>query len=1015
MTRNGVATLVCLALAALAADRAAGQVGPPSVLPDRSARPLADPMQSDEMRSDAQLNDIAFVDPQRGWAVGDRGAVWHTDDGGRHWQLQPSGMACSLESVFFIDPNRGWAAGGFSHPYTHSSSGVVIFTQDGGRTWQPAGKLLVPALRRVRFFDDREGFALGGVSAMYPSGVFFSDSGGRTWTPLPGGKTPGWLGGDFLDPLSGAVCGRAGAVGVVRRGAMAPAKTPGLGLRELHRVELVPPVHGWMVGDGGLVMRTDDLGATWQSPPGELPDGTARHFDFHALAVRGPKVWVAGSPGTKVFCTADAGQSWTAFATGQALPIQAICFLDDARGWAVGTLGTILATEDGGRTWRRQRSGGTRAAVLAFFGEPQQAPLELLARLSGNEGYLGVVQVIGRRDLDEPPDSRAGVSDRVHEAAVRVGACGAETAWRFPLRQQGIDLDARQVVAGWDMANDGRGLDALEAHLVRQIRVWRPEIVVTHDASPRGDDPLGHVIDQAVLQAVERAADATAHVDQLTLGGLKPWPVKRVFAAAPREAGGDIEVATVEFAARLGRSLADAATEPRGLVQTGFTASPSVLGFRMLTSQMAQDRSPRDFFAGIMLQPGGEARRVLPEAAADGVETLQRLAQRRRNTEAILRQSEDDPRGGAGLLAQAGRLTDGLDPSSAASVLYQLGQRYYQNGQWPLAAQALELLAERYPDHPAARPARVWLVQFYASGEAAWRVHGRDRRTTLQVSTMALDQKALEELPERAAAAAKGIEQTDPAFYGEPVVRLPLCAADRARGFPREAEKWLLLQRRSATRDAWWACAQAEQWLVEPRGEPPKPVVFCAGASAKPKLDGRLDEPLWRETKPAVLRSPRGDDAAWPAEVRLAYDAEYLYIAIRCRRAPGVEYPKTPGPRPRDPDLAARDRVDLFLDIDRDYATYWRLTVDHRGWTGESCWGDRTWDPQWFVAPGGDPGEWIAEAAIALDQLTGRYPKPPTAWAVGIQRTVPGVGFQSFSQPASTAVTPEGFGLLIFD
>ena len=36
---------------------------------------------------DAELADVCFVDAQRGWAVGDRGVIWHTADGGRRWQL----------------------------------------------------------------------------------------------------------------------------------------------------------------------------------------------------------------------------------------------------------------------------------------------------------------------------------------------------------------------------------------------------------------------------------------------------------------------------------------------------------------------------------------------------------------------------------------------------------------------------------------------------------------------------------------------------------------------------------------------------------------------------------------------------------------------------------------------------------------------------------------------------------------------------------------------------------------
>jgi len=45
-------------------------------------------------------------------------------------------------------------------------------------------------------------------------------------------------------------------------------------------------------------------------------------------------------------------------------------------------------------------------------------------------------------------------------------------------------------------------------------------------------------------------------------------------------------------------------------------------------------------------------------------------------------------------------------------------------------------------------------------------------------------------------------------------------------------------------------------------------------------------------------------------------------------------------------------------------------------------------------------------------------PQPPAArdaWAVGVQRVVPGVGFQSFGAPAALEVVPEGFGYLLFE
>jgi arginyl-tRNA synthetase len=121
-----------------------------------------------------------------------------------------------------------------------------------------------------------------------------------------------------------------------------------------------------------------------------------------------------------------------------------------------------------------------------------------------------------------------------------------------------------------------------------------------------------------------------------------------------------------------------------------------------------------------------------------------------------------------------------------------------------------------------------------------------------------------------------------------------------------------------------------------------------------------------------------------------------------------------PARRLRDTDLSAHDRVEVFLDIDRDYCTYYRLTVDHRGWTNDSCWGDATWNPGWFVAVRHEKGQWTAEAAIPFADLIGRPPQPRDVWDVGVQRVAPGVGFQSWTTPAAVAVLPDGFGYLVF-
>ena len=115
--------------------------------------------------------------------------------------------------------------------------------------------------------------------------------------------------------------------------------------------------------------------------------------------------------------------------------------------------------------------------------------------------------------------------------------------------------------------------------------------------------------------------------------------------------------------------------------------------------------------------------------------------------------------------------------------------------------------------------------------------------------------------------------------------------------------------------------------------------------------------------------------------------------------------------------LSRRDRIDFLLCPDRDYATFYRISIDYRGWVNTACWGDATWRPALFVAPATVEGTWTVEAAIPWSELVDHPPRASDrqAWAANIQRIIPGVGFQNWSAPATIEIRPEGFGYLEFD
>ena len=72
------------------------------------------------------LRDVIFVAEESGWAVGDKGTIIHTGNGGKDWELQPSTTPLDLMSVHFVDEQTGWAAG---------KNGTIIKTDNGGESW----------------------------------------------------------------------------------------------------------------------------------------------------------------------------------------------------------------------------------------------------------------------------------------------------------------------------------------------------------------------------------------------------------------------------------------------------------------------------------------------------------------------------------------------------------------------------------------------------------------------------------------------------------------------------------------------------------------------------------------------------------------------------------------------------------------------------------------------------------------------------------------------------------------
>ena len=89
-----------------------------------------------------QARGLFFIDAEEGWSCSFDGKVLHTRDGGKQWSIEQL-TTNRLRSIAFLDRQRGFAVGdGNEQP------SAIWTTRDGGETWK-ALELAVPDLHRL--------------------------------------------------------------------------------------------------------------------------------------------------------------------------------------------------------------------------------------------------------------------------------------------------------------------------------------------------------------------------------------------------------------------------------------------------------------------------------------------------------------------------------------------------------------------------------------------------------------------------------------------------------------------------------------------------------------------------------------------------------------------------------------------------------------------------------------------------------------------------------------------------
>ncbi len=291
------------------------------------------------------LLDVKFINRTHGWAVGGRGVIIATTDGGETWTSQSSGYELALSGVDFADELNGWAVG---------QLGLILNTSDGGRTWSVQGKdtALGQNLIKVYFHDVNNGW----IITERGSFALRTADGGNTWRRQFFENTLPRSDAFFMDDRRAWVSFKSGSVLSTADGGESWDLLKGVNEVEIgtNSVFFLDDQNGWIAGwrgkaqgtgsgvqfikylTDGMVARTTDGGATWVRH-----DSDTGRFLWDVVFPDVRKGWAVGSFGM-VMRSLDGGVTWEPQPVETETLLRAMSFPDENNGWAVGDEGVIL-------------------------------------------------------------------------------------------------------------------------------------------------------------------------------------------------------------------------------------------------------------------------------------------------------------------------------------------------------------------------------------------------------------------------------------------------------------------------------------------------------------------------------------------------------------------------------------------------------------------------------------------------------------------------------------------------
>ncbi len=269
-----------------------------------------------------------------------------------------------------------------------ADSGMIFQSTDMGRSWNPAWIHKWDQLLSVSFCDSIHGMMAYSYEGM--DSILSTSDGGLTWgiVTLPNSLTPAVVCQISAHDLF--ICTDNGGASVSHDGGMNWVTT-NAHMAEIKDAKFLDTSIGFLAGYGGndgVIVRTSDGGATWNTVFDDSLPGTLLKIAF----VSKTTAVVVGTEG-KMCRTTDQGLTWTELPKIDYDEFPDVSFSSNGFGYSIDFYAGTLFSHDSGATWRNIDLFNERDNVKINFSDSlhggflTDAPNLYLTSDGGNEWY----------------------------------------------------------------------------------------------------------------------------------------------------------------------------------------------------------------------------------------------------------------------------------------------------------------------------------------------------------------------------------------------------------------------------------------------------------------------------------------------------------------------------------------------------------------------------------------------------------------------------------------------------